>query len=413
MENSGAKNAKLFNPTKTMIGGLVMLIIAMGIGRFSYTSILPLMQSQAHLSATESGYLAGSNNLGYLIAAFVAGFITWGSRRGYHLRMQLVLCIILTGLMGITSSFLWWMILRFLAGISSGLIFVLSSSLVLDALFSDKREKWVGIFYGGVGVGIVLVGLLTPFLSIFTWRGPWIGLLIISIILIVPVWSFIHDKEPKPITQNAESLSSSAENPSIFGWLLIAYGLEGLGYIVSATFLVAMVKQMPHMSSFADFSWIIVGIAAVPSTVIWSWWASKVGYIKPLIIALILQAVGVILPVWLPNIFGVTLGSVLFGGTFMGISMLALAEARMSRPSSGSRAIALMTGFYGIGQILGPIGAGIVLEMAHSYNLSLLLAALVLVVAAIILLSGAVISSQKGAVGNLNHAHIHPGQELS
>lgn len=109
------------------------------------------------------------------------------------------------------------MILRFLAGISSGLIFVLSSSLVLDTLFSDKREKWVGIFYGGVGVGIVLVGLLTPFLSIFTWRGPWIGLLIISIILIVPVWSFIHDKEPKPITQNAESLSSSAETPSIFG----------------------------------------------------------------------------------------------------------------------------------------------------------------------------------------------------
>ncbi|MGQ3480094.1 YbfB/YjiJ family MFS transporter [Paenibacillus sp. TY11] len=119
------------------------------------------------------------------------------------------------------------------------------------------------------------------------------------------------------------------------------------------------------------------------------------------------------MPVWLPNIFGVMLGSVLFGGTFMGISMLALAAARMSRPSSGNRAIALMTGFYGIGQILGPIGAGIVLEVAHSYNLSLLLAALVLVAAAIILLSGAVISSQKAAIGNLNHARVHPDQELS
>ncbi|MFM9279597.1 YbfB/YjiJ family MFS transporter [Paenibacillus jiagnxiensis] len=412
MENSGAKKAKLSNSTKTMIGGLVMLIIAMGIGRFSYTSILPLMQSQAHLSVTESGYLAGSNNMGYLIAAFGAGFIAWGTRRAYHLRIQLVLCIIFTGLMGITSSFLWWMIFRFLAGVSSGLIFVLSSSLVLDALFSDKRDKWVGIFYGGVGIGIVLAGLLTPVLGSFTWRGTWIGLLITSIILVVPVWSFIRDKEPKPITQNAESLSSSAENPSIFGWLLVAYGLEGLGYIVSATFLVAMVKQMPHVSSFADYSWIIVGLAAVPSTVFWSWSASKAGYIKPLIIALILQAVGVILPMWLPNIFGVTLGSVLFGGTFMGISMLALAAARMSRPSSSNRAIALMTGFFGIGQILGPIGAGIVLEMAHSYSLSLLLATMVLVAAAITLLIGAVISSKKRATGNLDHARIHPDQEL-
>ncbi|MFD0692649.1 YbfB/YjiJ family MFS transporter [Paenibacillus sp. GCM10027628] len=400
MENAGTKHTKIFESTKIMIGGFVMLIIAMGIGRFSYTSILPLMQSQAHLSVTESGYLAGSNNLGYLIAAFGAGFIAWGTRRAYHLKIQLVLCIISTGLMGIASSFIWWMILRFLTGISSGLIFVLSSSLVLDALLSDKREKWVGIFYGGVGTGIALTGLLTPILSHFSWRGTWIGLLVIGIVLLVPVWTFIRDDKTKPIAPNTDSPTSSAENESIFGWLLVTYGLEGLGYIVSATFLVAMVKQMPHMSSFADYSWIIVGIAAVPSTVLWSWWTSKAGYIKPLITAFILQAFGVIMPVWLPNIIGVTLGSILFGGTFMGISMLAIAAARMARPSSGNRAIALMTGIYGIGQILGPIGAGIVLEVAHSYSLSLILATLVLVMAVTLLITGAVNSNKRGLLRN-------------
>ncbi|OME75908.1 MFS transporter [Paenibacillus sp. FSL A5-0031] len=395
MESIGNGNAKMYDSTKTMIGGFVMLITAMGIGRFSYTAILPLMQSQTHLSAIESGYLAGSNNLGYLMAAFGAGFITWGSRRAYHLRVQLVLCIISTGLMGIASSFFLWMILRFLGGISSGLIFVLSSSLVLDALFSDNRVKWAGIFYGGVGTGIALTGLLTPVLSFFTWRGTWLGLSIVCIALIVPVWRFIRDDKTKPIAQNANSTSSSPENPSIFGWLLVAYGLEGLGYIVSATFLVAMVKQMPHISDFADYSWIIVGIAAIPSTVLWSWWASKAGYIHPLIIALILQACGVIMPVWLPNIFGVILGSVLFGGTFMGISMLAIAAARMVRPSSGNKAIALMTGFFGIGQIIGPIGAGKVMEVAHSYSLSLILATLVLVIAVAIMITGSVISNKK------------------
>jgi predicted MFS family arabinose efflux permease len=393
--NSENKNTKILGSTKTMIGGFVMLIIAMGIGRFSYTSILPLMQAQANLSATESGYLAASNNLGYLISAFGAGFITWGSRRAYHLRIQLLLCIASIGLMGITSSFFWWMILRLLSGISSGLIFVLSSSLVLDALHSDNRANWAGIFYGGVGAGIALTGLIVPVLSSFTWRGTWIGLLIISIALIIPVWPHIRDHKKEQISENVDLRNSPMENPAIFGWLLVTYGLEGLGYVVSATFLVAMVKQMPHMQSFADYSWIIVGVAAALSTVFWSWWTGRIGYVKTLIVALILQAFGVILPVWLPNIIGVTLGSILFGGTFMGISMLSIAMARLMKPSSGSQAIAMMTGFYGIGQILGPLGAGYVLKVSHSYSLSLILATLVLVLAVLKLITGTIISNRK------------------
>ncbi|MGW9527233.1 YbfB/YjiJ family MFS transporter [Paenibacillus terrae] len=377
-----------------MIAGFVMLIIAMGIGRFSYTSILPLMQSQTHLTATESGYLAGSNNLGYLIAGFGAGFITWGNRRAHHLRIHLILCIISTGLMGITSSFIGWLFLRFIAGISSGLIYVLSSSLVMDALISYKREKWVGFFYGGVGTGIALTGLTTPFLSHFTWRGAWIGFFVVSLILTLPIWSYIHDAKPQPLSTNSASKHSLILPHSIFVWLLVAYGLEGLGYIVSATFLVAMVKQMPNISAFADFSWIVVGLAAVPSPLFWSWWASHASYIKPLITALILQALGVTMPIIMPNIIGVVIGSILFGGTFMGISMLSLAAARMVRQSNSNYAIALMTGFFGIGQIIGPIGAGFILEVAHSYSLALIISASVLALAVIILIFGTVILSK-------------------
>ncbi|SDW07524.1 YbfB/YjiJ family MFS transporter [Paenibacillus sp. CF384] len=386
--------------TKTIIGGFVMLIIAMGIGRFSYTSILPLMQAQAHLSGAESGYLAGSNNLGYLVAAFGAGFITWGNRKAYHLRIQLILCLLTTGLMGIASSFYVWILLRFLSGMSSGFIFVLSSSLVLNALISAKREKWVGVFFGGVGTGIALTGLMTPILSHFTWRGTWIGLPIIGFVLLMLVWPFVREDKTIAVNQHPVSSASPGENASIFGWLLFMYGLEGLGYIVSATFLVAMVKHMPQIASFADYSWIIVGIAAIPSTVLWSWWTSKAGYIKPLITALILQAAGVILPVWLPNLLGVIVGSILFGGTFMGIAMLAISAARIARPTSGNKAIALMTGFFGIGQILGPIGAGMILEMTHSYRLSLILATLVLVLAVTILLVGAVLTHNKRSISN-------------
>ncbi|MED1792093.1 YbfB/YjiJ family MFS transporter [Brevibacillus nitrificans] len=389
----------ILNAKKAIISGFVMLMIAMGIGRFSYTSILPLMESQAHLSVSNAGYLAASNNLGYLIAAFGAGFITWGSRKAYHLRIQLALCIVSTGLMGVTTSFSIWMALRFLSGISSGLIFVLSSSFILDVLISAKCEKWAGIFYGGVGAGIALTGVVVPILNNFTWRGTWIGLLIISVILILPVWSLIRDDNNLASFQDPKPNNPSMEKKThLFRWLLVTYGLEGLGYIVSATFLVAMVKQMPNASYFADYSWVVVGLAAVPSTVFWSRLAGKIGYIKPLSMALILQVIGVIMPVLVPNVVGVTVGSILFGGTFMGISMLALAAVRIMRPSSGNQAIALMTGFFGVGQILGPVGAGIVLDVTHSYELSLILATLVLVLALSLLIIGAAVSNRKSFI---------------
>ncbi|BBI35583.1 YbfB/YjiJ family MFS transporter [Cohnella abietis] len=395
MSRSDIKVKGKATSTKILIGGFVMLTIAMGIGRFSYTSILPFMQSQINLSITEAGYLAGINNLGYLAAAFCAGFINFGARRSSHLRIHLVLCILTTGLMGVTSSFSWWMILRFISGFSSGFIFVLASSLVLDALLTDNREKWIGIFYGGVGFGIALSGLLIPLFSLHSWRGAWIGLLVVSIILVAIIWRYIQEPKKQHITVNGSDKASSIKETKLFLYLLIVYGLEGLGYVVSATFLVSYVKQVPKMEFFSDYSWIIVGVAAVPSTLFWSWCMGKMGYVKPLIFALILQAIGVILPVLLPNIFGVALGSILFGGTFMGISMLAITAARSLKPTSGSQAIALMTGFFGTGQILGPVGAGFVLDATNSYSISLALATLVLVIAVIIMIVGSVMSNRK------------------
>jgi predicted MFS family arabinose efflux permease len=389
--------------TKILIGGFVMLAIAMGIARFSYTSILPFMQSQTNLSITEAGYLAASNNLGYLVAAFCAGFITFGERRSTHLRIQVGLCILTTGLMGVVSSFSWWMILRFIAGMSSGFIFVLASSLVLDALLADNRGKRIGIFYGGVGFGIALSGLLIPLFSLHSWRGAWIGLLVISIILVAFIWRYIQEPKKQHISLKSSDKESTVKETKLFSYLLIVYGLEGLGYIVSATFLVSYVKQVPNMEFFSDYSWIIVGVAAVPSTIFWSWCMGKMGYVKPLIFALILQAIGVILPILLPNIVGVGLGSILFGGTFMGISMLAITAARALKPTGGSQAIAWMTGFFGIGQILGPIGAGFILDATSSFSTSLALAASVLVIAVIVMIAGSVMTKGKNPEKNAVH----------
>ncbi|GAA3404294.1 hypothetical protein GCM10020370_23140 [Paenibacillus hodogayensis] len=219
--------------------------------------------------------------------------------------------------------------------------------------------------------------------------------MVVSIILVAMIWRSVQEPQKQHLPLKGSAKASFIKETHLFVYLLIVYGLEGLGYIVSATFLVSYVKQIPNMEFFSDYSWIIVGVAAVPSTIFWSWCMGKMGYVKPLILALILQAIGVISPVLLPNIFGVTLGSILFGGTFMGISMLAITAARALKPTSGNQAIALMTGFFGTGQILGPVGAGFVLSTTNRYDISLALAALVLVIAVIVMIVGHVVSNGK------------------
>jgi MFS family permease len=128
-------------PIFFLIGGILALIIAMGIGRFAYTPILPLMQNDVSISNAVAGYLASSNFAGYLFGAVAAGMIPW-RRRTFFFRASLIISILTTACMGLSHSYLFWFTLRFLSGLSSAFVFVLSSGIVLDKL--TARGKQIG-----------------------------------------------------------------------------------------------------------------------------------------------------------------------------------------------------------------------------------------------------------------------------
>src|SRR5699024_1946734 len=354
---------------KMVIGGVVALMIAMGIGRFSYTPILPLMQGHLHFSDTVAGLLASSNYAGYLVGAIGTMVFSYTASRERYLQISLLISIGTTCAMGLTDHILLFHLLRFLSGIASAYIFVLASSIVLDYLAKIGKAKWSGILYAGVGLGILFSSFFIPsFYRISSWQGTWIGLAIISVILFFLPLLFIRRQ---PVIKTANGLSEvpaiAVPEKSWFPFLTIAYGLEGFGYIITGTFIVAMAEQSTSFTGNATTVWMVAGICAIPSCMIWAEMADRFGYMKILTIIFCLQAIGIILPAIHEHAIMFYGSAILFGVTFMGITTITTTVARQMFPVNSSKVLGFLTVIYATGQMVGPAIGGWLADATNCY----------------------------------------------
>jgi MFS family permease len=375
-------------PYTLVIGGVFALFIAMSIGRFAYTPILPFMQQEAGFSTRFAGFLASSNYAGYLVGAIIASIVPLKRNRAIFLRISIIISILLTLLMGLTYSHASWMVWRFLSGITSAFVFVLASSLILDQLAKQRKLGWVGVMYGGVGLGIFISGLLVPLLiENFHYEGAWIGLACLAGLLSIIVFLTVkEDDSSQVVTPSSPLHIKTTKNPKWLPWLLASYGLEGLGYIVTGTFIVAIAEQTPAFSGNATSVWVLVGLTAIPSCVIWAYFGNKYGFMSSLMILLMIQAVGIALPAISTSSTSFYVSAILFGATFMGVTTLATAFARNKNPLGSARVIAIMTTIYALGQMIGPSIAGVLTAETESYTWALSGAGFLVFVGALFLL---------------------------
>jgi MFS family permease len=375
-------------------GGAAAMALAMGVGRFSYTPILPAMHTQAGLSAANAGFLATLNFIGYTLGTLWPLF---ARRLGFSVgpktavRWGLAACIATTIAMAATDSFHVWGGLRFASGIASAFTMIYASTLVLDALAKTNPANapaGAGVHYGGVGFGITLSGLMVLVLEHLGvgWRGMWIGAAVLIALMIPLVVATVTRRTPAAAGAAKAAPRAPPVAPRHAGWLVAAYTCAGLGFIVSGTFLPLIAKQNPATAPYAAFSWMLVGMAAIPSNVFWARVALRRGATISLVAQYALQVLGVLLPILSPTPAALLASAVILGGTFMGIVTVANAEARALAPHRTAEMLAMMTIGYSLAQIVGPPVAGMIATRTGSFDGGIHIAAATLVLGIVFLL---------------------------
>ena len=391
-------------PWRLAAAGMVSLAVAVGIGRFAFTPLLPMMLADRVLDLPAASLLASANYFGYLVGALLCTFQPWIWQRlggppppnpPVVVRAGLAATALLT--LGMAMQLpAAWPVLRFAAGVASAFVFVYTSGWCLSQLALRGVPAMGALIYTGPGGGIVLSGLAASGMVALQWSAAdgWLIFGMLAAVLTALVWPVLHQRNEllPSITAAPASLQHASPAPTHagIGLLTLAYGLAGFGYIITATFLPVIARQALPGSPWLDLFWPIFGLGVVLGAL----GASRVSPAsnRPVLLAgcYFVQAAGVTASLVSPTLAGFALGSLLLGLPFTAITFFAMQEVRRLRPQQPASTIGLLTAMYGIGQIVGPPLAAAMLARSATPGLgftrSLEIAAAALVFGALVYL---------------------------
>ena len=368
------------SPLAVAFGGLAALAVALGVGRFVYTPILPFMVEGLDLTPAESGLIASSNLLGHLVGALAAVWVGMPGGRWLWLLGALALSAATTAAMGLTADVLAFLALRFAGGLAGALAIVLATGLVLERLTAAGRTELSWMPFAGVGAGIALSAVLVSAMAGFgaAWESLWLASGALALVGLVACALLVSET---PGVVGASRPVGTGTVGRGFSALVIAYGLFGFGYVITATFISQMVRTAPEVANLEGVVWLVVGLAAVSSVALWVWLDRRLGNCTALALACLVEGVGVAVSVFESSTAAVLVAAAVLGGTFMGITALGLIIAQRMNTGDPTRVVALMTASFGVGQMIGPTFAGYAYRIGDSFQVPTLAAAAALLIA--------------------------------
>lgn len=357
MANEGNPRA---SPLAVTAAGVLALAVAMGIGRFAFTPLLPLMIQEGRLDVAAGGWIAAANYAGYLVGAMTASRLRWSAvRLGM---VALVFTAALTAAMALPAPAWLWAAMRFAAGVFSAWAFVATAIWCLGALAASGHTHRGGAVYSGVGLGIAAAGLSCLAGSIRHMSAPamWVALGLLAALLTVPVALVLrHLHAPMP----ARTARTHTAAPQGMRALVVCYGMLGFGYILPATFLPVMARALVGDPRLFGLAWPVFGLTAALSTFAAGRILRHATRLRLWAVSNVVMGVGVLLPSWWLNGWTIALSALAVGGTFMIVTLAGVQEVRARAPGDATPLVARMTASFALGQIAGPIASSLLLHV--------------------------------------------------
>ncbi|RDK08610.1 YbfB/YjiJ family MFS transporter [Cupriavidus lacunae] len=356
------------------------LAVVMGFGRFAFTGMYPLMVQEGIMSVSTGSLSASANYAGYLAGALIATKIPPRAASSWT-RAALVASVLCMLALAVSASPAVLIALRLVAGVASAIGLVCASVWLLNVI---GRHDGAPVLFAGVGTGIAVSAELIA-VGNMTRAGSsslWIALTVGALALALFAWRPIRHPETESVRPAAGSL---AQPQHVLGaWSLVAsYGLAGLGYIITATYLPLLIHgALPDVNSL--HVWAMFGLAAVPSCFLWHAVHERLGTRRAMQWNLVVQAIGVALPAVDHSAAAYVGSAILVGGTFVGTVTIAVPAARHAARAIRFNLVAAMTASYGVGQIVGPLMASALTAHGSSFNSSMEIASAALLFAAVI-----------------------------
>jgi predicted MFS family arabinose efflux permease len=368
----------------------------LGMARFAYGLALPAMKEDLGLTYAQAGWLNTANAVGYLIGALPAARVIarLGARRTLVAGMALTAIAIVGS--GLTRSFELISLLRLVAGVTGALTFVAGGSIAsqIAARAATRPTLVIGVYMGGVGLGILMSGLFVPAMvahphriaSLEPWQQAWLAVGIVSLLLA----GLVQARAPAQAAATAQASEGRATPWPVSRYLptLVAYLLYGMAYIGYMTFIVAYIRSQGFGVTAVSAFWTLLGAGAIACSWIWAKAIERLpgGRANALLLAVLLVANALPLASAHP---AVTIASaLLFGLSFTGVVASVIGIFRRNLlPAHMPSAIAIMTAAFAAGQIAGPVVSGLLADLfgGLAWSLGFSVATLALAIAVALL----------------------------
>ncbi|MFC3847252.1 YbfB/YjiJ family MFS transporter [Helicobacter baculiformis] len=325
--------------------------VANGLARFGYVVLIPLLILSGKLSQTQSIQLGIAVMVGYIFGSATLNFLQkYISLEGIAKISFLVVALSFFACCFNALPFAWAWVWRFLAGIASACLMVLSAPLCLSFVRERSRSLVNGLIFSGIGIGVVFSGFILPhFAHAIDWA--WIFLGVISLLAFLIACTSLKTLYPPRKTIEEEK---AFKIHYFFALLLISVVLNAIGYLPHTLFWVDYLVRFLHFSNAsAGTSWAFFGFGAALGTILSASLAQWLGLKNASSIVLLLKTLSCVIAAFSTHLFWLDLSIFLMGfGTTGNLTLTSTMAFHIMGKAHFVQASSVVTMSFGIFQAL-------------------------------------------------------------